>query len=109
APDNTLAQRALTTFYLATGRVNDAKTPLKLMADTVKTAEGRIALADLYQSIDSTDEAVTLLKAVAQSEKGTDLFGEATVRLASIDYMHKRLDEASSEVDAVLAVQPTHV
>ena len=106
APGNALAQRALITYYIANGRLKEAQVPLKMMADTVKTVEARLALADLYVNIDRTDEAVNVLKSVAEEKEG---FADATVRLASIDYTQRRAADAKREIDAVLAEQPRHL
>jgi clan AA aspartic protease len=81
APKSVLAQRALVTYYLAARRPEDAEAPLKALAETVGTADVRLALADLYVGLGRIDAARALLKAVAQDPAG---FAEATVRLKLI-------------------------
>ena len=105
APENPVAQRALITFYIATGRPNDAEAPLKAMADTLKTVDARLALADLHIHSARLDEATKVLTTVAAEPAG---FAPATTRLAAIDYAQGRDAQAKTEIDAVLAKRPTY-
>jgi tetratricopeptide (TPR) repeat protein len=104
-PQHFLANRMLAGLYLATGRATEAEQPLKIVADSSKTAAARLQLADYYSRIGRTQEATSLLIPLS-SDPAT--FAEAEARLAALDYAGGRVPEAHKRLDAVLARAPNN-
>jgi tetratricopeptide (TPR) repeat protein len=102
-PASIPAARALATFYVLSKRIPEAEAPLKTAADLSKDVASRLALGDYYLATKREAEAVKLFTLIAEDKAG---FGDATVRLAAIDYANKRPEDAKRKIEAVLAQQP---
>ena len=104
-PEHLLANRMLGVLYIATRRPNEAEQPLKAVADVSKTPAAQFQLADYYLGMQRTGEAKALLTELARTEGS---FAEAESRLASIDYVEKRTEEAHKRLDGVIARAPAY-
>src|SRR5580765_1661342 len=103
APNDPRVQNTLAAFYLSTGRDKDAEAPLRKMDASTQTASARMSLADYYLRTKREDEAVKLLRELAETDAG---FGPATLRLARLDYDKQRVTDANRQIDAVIAKEP---
>src|SRR5262249_12285491 len=93
-------------FYMATGRAGDAEPYFRLMAETAKTVEARLTLAQYYIEVKRQDEGRRLLQQIAEDKDG---FAIASVRLAALDMADGHGGEAEAGVAAVLKKYPYDV
>jgi len=104
-PQNLLANRMLALFYVSTRRINEAELPLKQVAEVSKAPSARFQLADYYVNTGRANDAVSLLTSMS-SDPAT--FADAEVRLAALDYAQRRVPEAHTRLDAILARAPNY-
>ncbi len=104
-PRHLLANRMLGVLYLSTRRDNEAEQPLKNVAEISKTPAARLQLADYYIRVGRTNDAVALLKELASNPASS---AEAEMRLAAHDYAQRRMPEAHTRLDALLARAPNY-
>jgi putative PEP-CTERM system TPR-repeat lipoprotein len=102
-PDNPIANRALATFYLGSGRAEEAEVHLKALANEMPTTPVRLTLADYYIRMQHVEEAVAVLKVVARSSDG---YAQAHSRLAILAYDAGRTADAHKEIDDALRRDP---
>ena len=102
-PANAGANRALGSFYMATGRVADAEPYFQAIAHNSQRPEDTIALADYYVVAKRNEEAKTLLRTLASSDKS---FAVATTRLAAIDTLERNRVQARQKLKDVLDKYP---
>lgn len=79
---NLLANRALGVFYLSSGRSAEAEPYFRAIADTAKSTEATLVLADYYVVTKKFDDARKTLQSLASDDKAWPV---ATTRLAAID------------------------
>lgn len=96
--------RALALFYIVSKRAQEAEPHFKALAEETG---GALALADYYIGLGRSDEAVTVLRNVAENTTHTDSRA-ARLRLAAIDYRDGRKAEAYRVIDAILAEKPSY-
>jgi tetratricopeptide (TPR) repeat protein len=99
APKDELANRTLSSFYLATGRTSEAEPYFKAVVEATRDVAPRLALADFYVQQQRTDEAVRLLEPLTGDRQ---YGGAASARLALIEYAAGKKTEAHQRLDAVL-------
>ena len=104
-PQHLLANRMLGVLYISTRRAREAEQPLKNVADISNTAAARFQLADYYVGVGRTKDAVDLLTALSAEPASN---AEAEIRLAALDYTHKRAAEAHTRLDALLRRVPNY-
>ena len=102
-PRNLLANRMLAALYLATNRPAEAESPLKTMAEVSGSPEAKFELASYYGKAGRTEEAVTLLKDLAN---GQTTFARAEVMLSELDYSKGQTQQAHSRLDRLLVRAP---
>ncbi len=105
-PKNLVANRALGVFYVASNRLADAEPYFRTIADTAKTDESRIGLADYYIIAKRYDAATPILRELASKE---ERHAQAMLRLAAIDMAIDNRVEAHVKVREVLAASPANM
>ena len=104
-PKSATANRALATLYLTQNKAAAAEPYLKTYADTTKTVESRLMLADYYAMNGRRPEAVAVLTPLAQEDAG---FIPATLRLAVADFSSRARPEAYRKIESVLTKAPNN-
>ena len=104
-PRHVGANRALSAFYLATGKPIEAERHLQALVDLLDTLDTHLALGDFYLAQQRIAEAARLLEHVATMPGAN---GDANSRLASIAYSEARIAAAHDLIDETLASVPTH-
>ena len=102
-PANVLANRALAVFCMSANRAAEAEAPLKILADKMPGAEGKLALADYYASVQRTNDAKTILDALVKNPASAT---DAKLRLATIGLTTGDRDGASRLVGQILKTDP---
>jgi tetratricopeptide (TPR) repeat protein len=98
-PQNVLALRSMATFYLTTNRRDQAEAPLRRVLDITKSSAAAIALADYYVLEKKDAAARELLEPIAKDRK---VGAAASVRLAVMDRVAGRRDEAYKRIETIL-------
>jgi tetratricopeptide (TPR) repeat protein len=98
-----MLNRMLTAFYLTTGRAAEAEAPLKVVAERAGDAMSSFVLADYYVQMQRPDEAVAILKPMAE---GANPSGPAMLRLAQIERAAGRPDAARRMLDELIEREP---
>lgn len=105
SPQDAVASYALGAIYLATGRAQDAlpymKQAVGVESETRRAAQ--LTLADIYMSLQRTDEARELLTPMLAADED----GAATVRLARLEGAGGNIAAAVRRLNALLARRPT--
>jgi Flp pilus assembly protein TadD len=104
-PRHVGANRALSAFYLGTGKAIEAERHLQALVNVLDTLDTHLALGDYYLTQQRIPEAVHLLEEVATMPGAN---GDASSRLASIAYSEARTAAAHDLIDEALASVPTH-
>lgn len=105
-PNDLGPNRALGAFYMATGRRELAEPYFKKVAETTRTDEARIALADYYMALGRLPDAQAILEPI--NEKN-DFSGPAPVRLAAIAVQGGDRPKAASIIQRVLDKNPGYL
>jgi len=105
-PDDINANWTLAVFYMVTGRPEEAEAPLKAAAAHDEASEAQLALADYYVGRKRPNDATPILQSLLKKE---DVRSAATARLAGIEYIAGRRDEAHKKLDDLLAKEPRNV
>src|SRR5262249_28862714 len=101
---NAEANRALGTFYMATGRGSEAEANFRAIAATANPG-AQLTLAQYYIAMKRPDDARHVLEAAAKS----DAYALATVRLAALDAAEGKTAAADARVHEVLGKYPKNV
>jgi len=101
---NPKANCTLALLYLASNRGTEAEPYLKAYADAAKTAASRLALADYYTSFDRPDDALPILDAILAND--APAYAAAQSRLAALEFMRGKKNEAHKRHDDLLTRQP---
>jgi len=102
-PANLVANRALGTFYLGSGRAAEAEPFFRTIANTAKTTEATIALADYYLVTQRYDQARQVLGGLVPDEEA---YAAATLRLAAIDVALGIRAQAQDKLHEILQRHP---
>lgn len=105
-PGNALAHRAMATFYLVTNRRDQAEQHLRRVVEITKSSGAAIALADYYVVQNKAAEASQVLESILKDPKAA---AAASTRLATLDRIAGRSDEAYKRLAAVLAADPNQL
>jgi tetratricopeptide (TPR) repeat protein len=98
--------RALAAFYTGTPRHAEAGPHLEFLAETTKTVEDRLALADFYLIHHRLSESRAIVTPLAADQ---NTLAAAETRLARLDYLEGNTKSASERLQRVLALDPNHV
>ena len=98
--------RALAAFYVSSPRHVEAEPHLKFLAETTRTAEDRLALADFYLVHHRLAESRAIIEPMT-ADAGT--MASAETRLSRLDYLEGNTSSASARLLRVLALDPNHV
>ena len=104
-PKHTVANHALATLLIATGRPAEAEAPLKTMAEGSGSLEARFALANYYARVGRRDEAREILQRLIEDKRSAS---SATLRLANLEYASGETKRAYAMIDALIASQPNN-
>ena len=104
-PKHLVANRLLGTLYVSSNRVAEAEQPLKVVAESSNAPQARFQLAEYYINAGRTNDAVSLLSALAKEPANAV---EAELRWAALDYSEKRTAEAHTRLDALLTRAPNN-
>lgn len=96
--------RALAFFYLSTDRAEQAEKHLLRAVKASGDSDSKLALADYYEIVGRTGDALAVLEGVAGA--GGDAAPEAVARIAALQAARGRLREAEHRLDALLAERP---
>ena len=105
-PKNLVANRALGVFYVASNQLDAAEPYFRTIAETAKTDESLIGLADYYIIGKRYDDAKPILRDLAGRK---ERYSQAMLRLAAIDAAIDNRVEAHVKVREVLAVEPANM
>jgi tetratricopeptide (TPR) repeat protein len=100
---NVLAHRALGTFYMLSDRAPEAEPHFKAIAESAKSTEAAISLADYYLLTKRVPEARKVLDELA---KDTNAWAQASTKLAAIDALEGYRAQGTDRLRAVLAKHP---
>jgi predicted Zn-dependent protease len=103
---NASANRALATFYVATGRAAEAEPYLKIVAESSQQPGPKLQLADYYITLRRFADASNVLKPLTLQQAA---FVPARLRLASIRYDEGLRQEAYQVLEEVLQKEPRNV
>jgi tetratricopeptide (TPR) repeat protein len=98
--------RALAALYVSSPRHEEAEPHLKFLAETTRTVEDRLALADFYLVHHRLQESRAI---VAPMTADASTMAPAETRLARLDYLEGNTAAASERLQRVLALDPNHV
>jgi tetratricopeptide (TPR) repeat protein len=96
---NVLANRALGTFYVASGRIPEAEPYFKTIASAVDTPAAQASLAQYYVLANRFDDARVVLKKLLTRKDAEEI---ATVRLAALDARDGQRAQAEDRLRAFL-------
>jgi tetratricopeptide (TPR) repeat protein len=102
-PKDVAVNRALGVFYLTSNQAAAAEPYFKTIAETAKTNDALLTLADYYVFSRRYDDARHILKELAAKK---DAFGVSTLRLAALDLLDGNRALASAKVHDVLTANP---
>src|SRR5204862_6032398 len=102
-PGSIAAHRALGAFYLATNRSNEAEPHFQAIANTTKTTDALMGLADYYLAVRRFADAQKVLKDLASKDA---TYAVATTRLAAIDAAQGSRAQALATLHDVLTKYP---
>jgi tetratricopeptide (TPR) repeat protein len=102
-PANLDVNRVLGLFYLASNRRAEAEPFFKKIAETAKTPQAFIALADYYALGRRFDDATKVLRDLAKND---ETYATATLRLAAIEAAQGQRAAALATLREVLAKHP---
>ncbi|MEO6212067.1 MAG: tetratricopeptide repeat protein [Vicinamibacterales bacterium] len=105
-PADGQANRAMALLLIGTGRTPDAEPYVKAAVGATGTPESELSLADYYLRINKIDAAKPILEGLTGN---ANLFAPASIRLAALDYVAGRKDEAHKRVDGIIERQPGSV
>ena len=100
APEDVYTNRALALFYINAERMSEAEKPLQTLARVSPAAGPRLLLSDFYFATGRRSEARTLLEALL---KDAAAFSEVRQRLAVLEFLESRHQEAYRWLDEVLS------
>jgi tetratricopeptide (TPR) repeat protein len=100
-PESVVAHRALAVFAMSRNRTSDAETHLKRVVELTKSNDASLTLADFYVSQRNEPAARAILGSLANGDGGIATL--ARIRLASLDHIDGRKDEAYARLDEVLS------
>jgi putative PEP-CTERM system TPR-repeat lipoprotein len=104
-PADLVTNQALATFYMAAERAAEAEPYVRSVADTTRTPEARLQLADYYLAYGRPDQARQVLEPLSLETATRDA---AETRLASVLYSEDRIRDAHRMLDGVIARAPNH-
>ena len=102
-PANLSTNRALAVFYLASNRQQDAAPYFQTIANTAKTSEALLSLADYYAGMKRYDDSAKVLHEVAARPEAN---AAAQTRLAAIDAHNGQRAQALAKLRDVIAQHP---
>ncbi len=102
-PVNLSTNRALAVLYLASGRQQDAAPFFQTIADTAKTSEALLSLADYYAGLKRYDDSAKVLHDVAAMPEAN---AAAQTRLAAIDAHNGQRAQALAKLRDIIAQHP---
>ncbi len=102
-PNSPVANHALAVFYAVTNRLKESEQYLKRYAEVSPDAGPHLTLADFYLLQNRTPDAVAVLQQLLQTGDG---FIPARIRLAAIDFVAGRRQQAYQGLDDVFKRDP---
>lgn len=106
SPANVQANRAMALLLIGTGRMAEAEPYVKAAVGATGTPEAELSLADYYLRMNRIDSAKPILEGLTGN---ANLFAQASIRLAALDYVAGRKDEAHKRVDGIIERLPGNV
>ena len=98
-PKNVVAHRAMASYAFTHDRPAEAEQHLKQVLEVTKSRNAALALADFYVARNDAASARKVLEPLTTAGAGT----EAAIRLATLDHVAGRREEAYTGLDRVLA------
>ena len=105
-PKSVTANRSLAMFYMVRNQAAAAEPYLKTVADTSTGPEAKYVLAEYYLRLKRFDEARALLTPYLKDDK---TFVASSIRLARLEAVAEKRQEAHRILDGVLAREPKNV
>ncbi len=104
-PDNSLTNRMLALFQIATGQPAKAEPYLTKLAADAKNINAQIVLADYYIASGRSKDAIPILERIASVKETRSA---ADLRLARLDFREGRRPEAHKRLDDLLKREPNN-
>jgi tetratricopeptide (TPR) repeat protein len=105
-PASPIVNRALGVLYMGTKRLPEAEPYLLAFANAEGSTIGKLTLANYYVTLKRNGDARRVLEGAAAAPDG---YAEATARLAAIDVLEGKKDEARAKIEKVLSTSPKHI